>query len=223
MARVIVDVMPKPEILDPQGKAVHGALPRLGFDGITRRPAGQAVRARGRRGRRGHPRRGARDRRDAAVQPGHRGLRRPRRGGRPNEDRGRHLPRFPRRHRRRSAPSGWPAASRSRCGTATTTSSGVDAVILPGGFSYGDYLRCGAIARFAPVMTEVVEAAQRRHAGARHLQRLPDPLRVAPAARRADPQRPPHVHLPRPGAPGRERRHRVDVRVPEPARRSSSR
>lgn len=35
MARVIVDVMPKPEILDPQGKAVHGALPRLGFDGIV--------------------------------------------------------------------------------------------------------------------------------------------------------------------------------------------
>ena len=35
MARVIVDVMPKPEILDPQGKAVHGALPRLGFEGIT--------------------------------------------------------------------------------------------------------------------------------------------------------------------------------------------
>ena len=29
---------------------------------------------------------------------------------------------------------------------------GVDAVLLPGGFSYGDYLRCGAIARFAPVM-----------------------------------------------------------------------
>ncbi|QFU94430.1 phosphoribosylformylglycinamidine synthase subunit PurQ [Amycolatopsis sp. YIM 10] len=36
---------------------------------------------------------------------------------------------------------------------------GVDAVIVPGGFSYGDYLRCGAIAKFAPVMTEVVEAA----------------------------------------------------------------
>jgi phosphoribosylformylglycinamidine synthase I len=36
---------------------------------------------------------------------------------------------------------------------------GVDAVIVPGGFSYGDYLRCGAIARFAPVMTEVVRAA----------------------------------------------------------------
>ena len=37
---------------------------------------------------------------------------------------------------------------------------GVDAVILPGGFSYGDYLRCGAISRFAPVMTEVVAAAE---------------------------------------------------------------
>ena len=33
--RVIVSVMPKPEILDPQGKAVHGALPRLGFGGIA--------------------------------------------------------------------------------------------------------------------------------------------------------------------------------------------
>ncbi|MEZ0164519.1 phosphoribosylformylglycinamidine synthase subunit PurQ [Kineococcus sp. LSe6-4] len=37
---------------------------------------------------------------------------------------------------------------------------GVDAVVLPGGFSYGDYLRCGAIARFAPVMSEVVRAAE---------------------------------------------------------------
>ncbi|MCB1265738.1 MAG: phosphoribosylformylglycinamidine synthase subunit PurQ [Mycobacterium sp.] len=38
---------------------------------------------------------------------------------------------------------------------------GVDAVVVPGGFSYGDYLRCGAIAKFAPVMTEVVAAAGR--------------------------------------------------------------
>jgi phosphoribosylformylglycinamidine synthase PurS subunit len=35
VARVVVDVMLKPEILDPQGKAVHGALPRLGFEGIS--------------------------------------------------------------------------------------------------------------------------------------------------------------------------------------------
>ena len=38
---------------------------------------------------------------------------------------------------------------------------GVDAVVLPGGFSYGDYLRCGAISRFAPVMDEVFRAAGR--------------------------------------------------------------
>ncbi|MGY3127217.1 phosphoribosylformylglycinamidine synthase I [Agrococcus sp. UYP33] len=38
---------------------------------------------------------------------------------------------------------------------------GVDALVLPGGFSYGDYLRCGAIAARSPIMTEVVDAAER--------------------------------------------------------------
>ncbi len=38
---------------------------------------------------------------------------------------------------------------------------GVDAIILPGGFSYGDYLRCGAIARFSPVMATVIDAARK--------------------------------------------------------------
>jgi phosphoribosylformylglycinamidine synthase len=36
---------------------------------------------------------------------------------------------------------------------------GVDAVVLPGGFSYGDYLRCGAISRFAPVMEKIIDGA----------------------------------------------------------------
>lgn len=40
-----------------------------------------------------------------------------------------------------------------------TSLDGFDGVFLPGGFSYGDYLRCGAIARFAPVMDEVVRLA----------------------------------------------------------------
>ncbi|HWA65558.1 MAG TPA: phosphoribosylformylglycinamidine synthase subunit PurQ [Mycobacteriales bacterium] len=39
------------------------------------------------------------------------------------------------------------------------TIHGVDAVVLPGGFSYGDYLRAGAIARFSPVVAEIVAAA----------------------------------------------------------------
>jgi phosphoribosylformylglycinamidine synthase subunit PurQ / glutaminase len=38
---------------------------------------------------------------------------------------------------------------------------GVDAIVLPGGFSYGDYLRCGAIAAHSPIMREVVDAAGR--------------------------------------------------------------
>ncbi|MSQ33514.1 MAG: phosphoribosylformylglycinamidine synthase subunit PurQ [Dehalococcoidia bacterium] len=42
-----------------------------------------------------------------------------------------------------------------------TDLAGLDCVILPGGFSYGDYLRCGAIARFSPVMAEVERFARR--------------------------------------------------------------
>jgi phosphoribosylformylglycinamidine synthase len=43
---------------------------------------------------------------------------------------------------------------------ADTDLRAVDAVVLPGGFSYGDYLRCGAIARFAPIMQSVIERAR---------------------------------------------------------------
>jgi phosphoribosylformylglycinamidine synthase I len=41
-----------------------------------------------------------------------------------------------------------------------TALSGADAVFIPGGFSYGDYLRCGALAKFSPVMNEVVAFAR---------------------------------------------------------------
>ena len=66
VARVVVHVMPKAEILDPQGQAIVGALGRLGYRRHLRCPAGQAFRARGRRqrGRRGT----RRDRRIAAGQ-----------------------------------------------------------------------------------------------------------------------------------------------------------
>ena len=43
----------------------------------------------------------------------------------------------------------------------TALPSGTDLVVLPGGFSYGDYLRCGAIARVSPVMQEVIRFAER--------------------------------------------------------------
>lgn len=42
-----------------------------------------------------------------------------------------------------------------------TDLGGLDALILPGGFSYGDYIRCGAVARLSPVMAEVVRFAER--------------------------------------------------------------
>ena len=42
-----------------------------------------------------------------------------------------------------------------------SSAAGYDLIVLPGGFSYGDYLRCGAIARFSPVMKSVIEQAAR--------------------------------------------------------------
>ncbi len=42
-----------------------------------------------------------------------------------------------------------------------TDVSGYDAIVLPGGFSYGDYIRCGAVARFSPVMAEIVRFAEK--------------------------------------------------------------
>ena len=85
---------------------------------------------------------------------------------------------------------------------------GVDAVVVPGGFSYGDYLRPGAIARFSPVMEAVAEFAAGGRAGARDLQRVPGAVRGGAPARRAARQRPPPLPLPPGGGRRGERRHR---------------
>ena len=91
--------------------------------------------------------------------------------------------------------------------------AGVDAVVLPGGFSYGDYLRAGAIARFSPVMREVVDAAR----GGLPVLGICNGFQVlceaAPAARRADPQRRPALRLPGPAAAGRNDPDRLDRRL----------
>ena len=65
------------------------------------------------------------------------------------------------------------------------TVDGVDAVVVPGGFAHGDYLRPGAIARFSPVMEAVAEFAADGRPGRRHLQRLPGADRGRAAARGA--------------------------------------
>ena len=85
----------------------------------------------------------------------------------------------------------------------------VGAVVLPGGFSYGDYLRAGAIARFSPAMQAVADFAARRRARARHLQRLPGPLRSGAPAGRPAPERVALVRLPRRPAPRRALGHAV--------------
>ena len=74
--------------------------------------------------------------------------------------------------------------------------AGYDAIIVPGGFSYGDYLRAGAIARFSPVMSAVRDFAAAGGVGHRHLQRVPDTLRGRTAAGRAASQRAPGIPLP---------------------------
>ena len=100
----------------------------------------------------------------------------------------------------------------SSCGTRRRASRGADAVILPGGFSHGDYLRTGAIARFSPVMDAVRAFAERGRPGAGHLQRLPDPARGRPAAGRDAAERGPEVPL-RARAPARRAdRHAVHAR-----------
>ena len=73
------------------------------------------------------------------------------------QDRRRHLPRLARRPRRARARSRLAGGEPVALWHGDADLHGVDAVVLPGGFSYGDYLRCGAIARFAPVMEPLVD------------------------------------------------------------------
>ena len=90
----------------------------------------------------------------------------------------------------------------------------VDLIVIPGGFSYGDYLRCGAIAARMPVLRAVAEKAAKGVQVHRRLQRLPDPGRGRPAAGRADAQHLAQIRLPRGEARGRQRQHRLHPQLP---------
>ena len=162
---------------------------------------------------------GAGDVRAAAGQPADRGLRGASRASEsPAEVRRPPLPRAP---ATRSTPC-WPAgasATRELLWHGDRDLGGVDAVVVPGGFSYGDYLRAGAIARFSPVMEAVADFAARRRPGARHLQRLPGAVRGGPAARRAAAEHLAALRLP----PGRRRGGRTPTRPSRArARRASA-
>ena len=75
--------------------------------------------------------------------------------------------------------------------------AGFDAVFLPGGFSYGDYLRCGAMASRAPIMAEVRQFAAEGRPIDRRLQRVSSSLRGWTTPRSAPFECRPKVHLQR--------------------------
>ena len=119
------------------------------------------------------------------------------------------VPRHELRARRRARGRA-PRRRRPSCsGTATAPSRGVDAVVVPGGFAHGDYLRTGAIARFSPVMDAVAELRRRRRPGRRHLQRLPGAHRGRAAPRRAAEERGAQVPVRHRRAAGSRRRRSV--------------
>ena len=138
--------------------------------------------------------------------------------GGPGAHRRRRLPRHQhrRRHRTtRSAPS--PASTPSTLWHKDTDLRASTAIVIPGGFSYGDYLRCGAIARFSPIMAVDHRLRRRRRPGHGHLQRLPDPDRGRLLPGAPHPQHRPQVRLPLRQPARRERRHAVHQRRPSPA------
>ena len=191
--RFAVNVRPKAGILDPQGRAVEGSLPPPRGDRRVGRPRRAAGRADGGRGQRGRgPRDGRTAGRRAAEQPAHRGLcdrgargdlvDRVRAGavgsaGADGPGRRRRVPGLEPRHRRGQRPPRRRRRAGGRCGTSRRTWRASTAIVLPGGFAYGDYLRAGVIARFSPVMRAVAGLRRGRRARARDLQRLPGPDR----------------------------------------------
>ena len=162
--RATVLVRPKAGILDPQGQAVESSLRHLGFaveetrvgrlvelelattdEGEARDAAGADVRAAAREPADRELRdRAARGRMSAAESPRVAVVVFP--GS--NDDRDAEL-----------ALAGLGAATTRVWHTETELPAGTAAAVLPGGFSYGDYLRCGAIARFSPIMQAVGDFA----------------------------------------------------------------
>ena len=153
----------RPGIADPQGATIERALPALGFEQVSGVRAGKAFRfvldaadeaVGAGRGRAAVP--------APAGQPGDRGLGgdHARRGGAVTARVGVVL--FPGSNCEHDVVEALDTARRARprsSGTATASLGSVDAVVLPGGFAHGDYLRPGAIARFSPIMAAVADFA----------------------------------------------------------------
>jgi phosphoribosylformylglycinamidine synthase PurS subunit len=158
-ARVTVTL--KSGILDPQGKAIEGALKSLGVAGVASVRQGKVFDVETRRRDRSAPKPRSRTRPSAPRQHRHRELSECEHRGMksavlifPGINRERDMARTLKLVSGREPAMVWHAD--------TELPAGTDLVVLPGGFSYGDYLRCGAIAARAPIMDAVRAFAARR-------------------------------------------------------------
>ncbi|MGT2434676.1 phosphoribosylformylglycinamidine synthase subunit PurQ [Bradyrhizobium betae] len=95
----------------------------------------------------------------------------------------------------------------------TSLPAGTDLVVVPGGFSYGDYLRCGAIAARAPVMDAVRDYAAKGGLVLGVCNGFQILCEVRPAAGRFDAQRAAEIHLSRRASARRAFRHPVHPRL----------
>ena len=157
MARYEIFVTYKKGIFDPPGATAERALANLGYEGVDEVKIGKYIRIAGDADLAD----GHRDVREAARQPGHRGL--PHRdggGARPCASASSSSP-APTASRTSSTPRSYLGFEAEYVWHGDTDLSGFDAVVLPGGFCYGDYIRTGAVARFSPVMAEVVRFAEK--------------------------------------------------------------
>ncbi len=149
----------------PAGRDGRAGAPALGYDNVSEVSIGKTIRLvldadrRGRRPRARSTRCASASSPTPSSRPTRSSSRSWRRPSRERAGRRRRLPRHQLRARRRLGGRGSSAARPSCSGTATAPSHGVDAVVVPGGFAHGDYLRTGAIARFSPVMDAVADFA----------------------------------------------------------------
>ena len=158
---VHVEVTLRAGIADPEGATIERSLPALGFDEVHGRERRQVDPLRG-RGRRTRPPPGPGSRSSASGSSPTRSSRTPASRSWPPDGRQGRGPALPGVQLRAGRDRGLPRPrrrGRADLARRPATSGGVDAVVVPGGFAHGDYLRPGAIARFSPVMGAVTDFA----------------------------------------------------------------
>ena len=166
MIRAQVIVRPRASIFDPQGDAVCRAIQHLGVSAVKQAHVGKCIELEIEGDDVDRRARAARDDLPGpALQPGDRGLRARPSSRAPRNNHALGVIQFPGSNCDQDAfhvLKNVLGQEAEYVWHKETSLGGADAVVVPGGFSYGDYLRCGAIARFSPIMGAVKEAAARQ-------------------------------------------------------------